>query len=383
MSFLGNRAVTALSVHLACKRLAQSFGDLFGPLFLYSLGIPLPTIFFVWAAQYVLRLLVRPFALQLQVRLGLKKSVILGTIVFAGLWPVLSLVDGLGWPLVLFICYSALADCLYWLPFHAYYAALGDIEHRGKQIGVREGLVSIMSATGPALGGLIVTYFGFSAGFYAASLITLLATGFLFLIPDISPGTPLTFREAWRTVSLRGLCILATDSLGYHTNVFIWSIVVFLMLQSYVTVGWLAGLTVFFTAVSFLVFGHLIDGGHGRRIGVIGCCIIGLAALLRSLFGFSIPTIIAADLVFALSAPFYVSIMNTMAYNSSKRSPNTHWFHFFAEAGWDLGAITALVMLGFATLADVPLRNMMLVSLISVGLMLTIVLNYFKKPAHA
>nr|QQZ50399.1 hypothetical protein JKL49_01540 [Phenylobacterium glaciei] len=72
-----------------------------------------------------------------------------GTLATALQYPILAQVHGLG-PMLLVLCLvSAIGDTLYWTSYHAYFAALGDAEHRGHQIGAREALASVVGIIAP------------------------------------------------------------------------------------------------------------------------------------------------------------------------------------------------------------------------------------------
>jgi hypothetical protein len=48
---------------------------------------------------------------------------------------------------------ASVGETLYWNSYHAYFASLGDAEHRGHQIGAREAIASFAAIVGPLVGG--------------------------------------------------------------------------------------------------------------------------------------------------------------------------------------------------------------------------------------
>mgnify|MGYP000861800593 CR=1 FL=1 len=87
----------------------------------------------------------RPLVLVVARRVGLKAAVIFGTIVSGLQYPLLPHVQGFDLTLALFIFIASVGDTFYWTTYHAYFATVGDAEHRGHQISAREALRSSRS----------------------------------------------------------------------------------------------------------------------------------------------------------------------------------------------------------------------------------------------
>ena len=63
----------------------------------------------------------------------------------------------------------------YWTCYHAFFAALGDVEHRGSQLGARQALSALAGILGPAAGGAMLAAFGAWTAFGAAAIVTIAA----------------------------------------------------------------------------------------------------------------------------------------------------------------------------------------------------------------
>src|SRR5205814_2225416 len=118
-------------------------------------------------------------------RLGLKPMVIIGSIGVALTYPLLARVNGLGPELVVFCVVSAIADILYWPSYNAYFASLGDAEHRGHQISAREALVSIVGIVAPLTGAWALTTVGPGPTFAAVGIIQALSALPLLAAPNV------------------------------------------------------------------------------------------------------------------------------------------------------------------------------------------------------
>src|SRR5207248_2755304 len=120
--------------------------------FLLRAGVSIPVVLLAQAAIVTGRFLLRPAILPLAKRWGLKPMLIAGTLGLAVQYPVLAQVHGVGVELLVLCIVSAVGEVFYWLSYNAYFAALGDPEHRGHQVGAREALVAVVGIIAPLLG---------------------------------------------------------------------------------------------------------------------------------------------------------------------------------------------------------------------------------------
>lgn len=376
MSFLTNRAVNLINIHAALKRLAIEMGEIFGAIYLYDLGVPLHKIFLAWAAIFLIRIFVRPFGLWLIHKRGLRKSVLLGSILFSAYYLILGQVGGLDWWLVTFVVYAAIADTLYWLPYHAYFAALGDAEHRGKQVGVRESLIRIAATLGPLTGGLLINTFGFYAAFLSAAFLCLVAAIPVYLAPEVKIGRKISWRQAWKQRA--GFWLFVGDGWGYNAHIFTWNIILFILLGNVATFGMLLSLAAVFQIIGLLLLGRGVDQGNGKQIYRIGITLSALVVLGRAIFADTVAEVIFFDVLFAIQTCFYCPAFNTALYNSAKKSPNVAWFHFFAESGWDVGAMIALGTASLITYCGSDTRWVLAFSLGGLSIVAAVLEKYYK-----
>jgi hypothetical protein len=72
-------------------------------------------------------------------------------------YPLLAEVHGVEWRLFVLCAISAVGDTVYWTSYHAYFALLGDAEHRGHQLGAREAIAALVGIVGPLAIGWALT----------------------------------------------------------------------------------------------------------------------------------------------------------------------------------------------------------------------------------
>ena len=354
-----NKNINLLNLHTGLQRFSNSIFDVFGAIYLLQLGISFPVVALVWAASFVLRMFLRPLSLLMAQKIGLKRATIFGTIIGAGLFLVLAQVNGLTIWLYIFIVFLALYDITYWLPYHSYYAAVGNYKDRGKHVGVRGAFVTLFRAAAPIVGAVLISKFGFWSLYLVAMISMLVSVIPILFASDYRQDTSMNFKRALRSIDKRGFLIQIGDGIVYNAHGFMWIIVLFFLTKNIISFGWLIGFEVLLTAVLFLVLGDMIDKGKGRKILSIGIILFSLVILGRTFFVYTINAVIISQIAFAVAVVFYRSIFQTSFYNLAKKTKNTLWFNFFGEMGWDIGALIILVLSAVLVSLGLEIRYIM------------------------
>ncbi len=349
MAYLRNRAINLVNLHTGIQAFAQNMGGIFILVFLLRAGVSIPMALSAMALIFAGRFAVRPALLAFGMRVGLKPLVILGNLGIAAQYPILAFVHGLGLPLLAYCAVAAIGDTFYWAPYHAYFASLGDDEHRGHQVSAREALSAIAGIAAPLAGAWLLVTAGPLVAFAGVGIVQVLALLPLFFTPNvpIAREAPDAYRAAFRS-----LAIFVADGWSASMSFFVWQIALFLTLkQSYQAYGGAMALAALVGAGSGMIIGRYIDAGHGRRSLVIAYCAAAAVVVLRAAsLGVPWLALIANALgpvVLCLQSP----VMMTAVYNLAKASPCTLRFHVVAEGGWDVGtALACLVAAGLAAL---------------------------------
>ena len=361
MAYFRNATVNLLNVHYGIHCLALSGGGAFFLVFLLQSGVPAPGVLAALAAILLGRLVIRPSVLVLARRVGLKPLVIAGTIATGLQFPVLAEVHGVGPALFALCALSSVGDTFYWTTYHAYFAALGDAEHRGHQIGAREAIAAVVGIVGPLAAGWALTALGPRAAFGATAVVLMLGALPIMWTPNV--------KVAWTApgalkASVPGALMFAADgwiASGYH---FVWQIALFLALgESFSAYGGAMALSALVGAVSGLFLGRLIDAGHGVRAVTIAFAALALTMMLRAASYGNAPLAVIAQACGALVLCLYTPALGTAVYNQAKRSPCPLRFHIAAEGGWDLGGASAALICAGLLAAGAPLGACILLSL--------------------
>jgi MFS transporter, DHA1 family, inner membrane transport protein len=365
MNFFANRDINRLAVHTALTQVAFGLSTVFLAAFLLRAGLTPSEIFLVFAATLVLRFFIRLALPDLVRRIGFRNTFILGAVLCAGKYPILAAVDGSYVRLAWYILAEAVSGTLYWTCYHAFFAALGDPEARGAQVGARGLLSTIAAIAAPAIGGVLLASIGPWASFGAAALVSGLAILPLLSLhePVVPPAPP---KEAFQAVR-EGVWLFATDGFVTSIAAFTWDIISFVSFsERYDVFGGVLAAASVTGAIGGMAFGRLIDAGHGPRAVWINAAVLTIVLLIKSSCAYSPAAIAGATIVANLFSGFYLPVLMTAIYNDGKAAACTLRFHVMAEAGWDVGGSVGCLIAALAWSVGTPPALILLLALIGV-----------------
>ena len=381
MAFFGNDAVNRVNIHTGVQAVAQAGGGVFFFVFMLQAGLSVPQALLATAAIQAGRFVFRPAILPLAKRWGLRPLLMVGTVAMAIQYQVLPQVHGIGLALVALCVIGALADVLYWPTYHAYFAALGDAEHRGHQVSIRDAMVSVIGIVAPLVGAWALVTLGPGPMFAAVGLVQALSALPLLGAPNVpvraeAPGV-------WRTARLAvALCVLD----GWFDTWFliVWQIALFLSLgQSLSAFGGAMALAALVGAVVGLLLGRHVDAGHGRRavmiVAGVATLVVGLRAASLGAPWLAVIANAMGPIVYSLRGP----VSGTPIYNLGQASACPIRFTIATEAGWDLGCGTACLTGAALYSLGVPLSLNILLALPALGGAAWLLRRYYAKAGLA
>ncbi len=375
MAFFRNRIVNLLNIHYGVFALVMSGGGAFYAVFLLKAGVPVRVVFAALAAINMGRFLLRPAVPALAARFGLKPLLIAGTLVGASQYFFLARVDGVGLWLLILVLISAVGDTLYWTTYHAYFASLGDEEHRGHQVSAREALAQLVGIVGPLATGWALTVYGPKIAFGASSVLMLAAALPFLGTPNVKVArtAPGAFKAAWP-----GVLIFMADGWIVAGFYWAWQITLFITLgQSFTAFGGAMALAALVGAASGMVLGRLIDAGHGTRAVFLSMGIYAGTTAFRLASQGHPALAVAANACGAFVICLYTPTMMTPVYNLAKQAPCALRFHVATEGGWDVGASAACILASSLMFLGAPLSVALWLSFLGIIASTILLLRYY------
>ena len=83
---------------------------------------------------------------------------------------------------------AALGDTFYWSSYHAYFAALGNHQHRGSELGAREAIAAVAGIVSPLMTGIMLVALGPLVAFGSAAVLQVSAALPLLFTPEVAVG---------------------------------------------------------------------------------------------------------------------------------------------------------------------------------------------------
>ncbi|HUB16548.1 MAG TPA: MFS transporter [Acetobacteraceae bacterium] len=382
MAFFRNGAVNLLNLHYGIHAVAFSGADAFVLVYLLKAGVPVAGVLLSLALILLGRFLIRPIAIVAGIRSGLRALVVAGTLLNASVYPLVAAVRGVGVNLAAVIVVAAIGSTLYWTSYHAYFARLGDNDHRGQQIGVREAIAALVGIASPLATGWMLVAFGPRVAFGANALVCAAAALPLLWAPDVTVRrhAPGVIRAA-----LPAMLIFAGDGWLAVGNVFLWQIALFISVkQGFLAYGGAIALAALVGAAGGMTLGRHIDAGHGRRAVWYVLSVMALMVALRAAACGNVTLAVLANALGSLGYCLYIPTMMTPIYTMAKRSACVLRFHVATEGGWDLGGAIGLLIAALATASGVPLPVVILLALPGVAALGVMLRRYYVRvPAIA
>ncbi len=330
-----NRPFNLIYVHAALQAIAMHAGEAFVFVYLLKAGISAPVVLVCIGAMFGSRLLFRKLVLPLVKRVGLRSALVIGIVIEASTYIILSQVSEVGPALYAYLTLWAFSSSLYWTTYHAYVALLGDNASRGSQVSLMTFISIAMGIIAPLAMGLLLVWFSPLIAFGTVAIVMASAAIPILLAPalDISPDAIVPQQTARHAVIL-----MFSDGIRSGSFHFTWLIALFITLGSnFVAFGGAIAFAGMVGAIAALFLGRSIDLGNGMSAAQIGFVALIIAVFAKSL-GYQAPwSAIAASAVAAVATPLYETVFTARMYTLARQSPCPLRYHIIAEGGWDLG----------------------------------------------
>jgi DHA1 family inner membrane transport protein len=375
MAFFGNDAVNRVNLHYAIQSLAQGAGGTLVFAFLLHAGVSIPMTFVWFAGMLAGRFVLRPLILPIGKRWGLKPLVIAGVLLNAVQFPTYAAVHGLGWPLLLNGALGAVASTLYWPSYHAYFASVGDAQHRGHQVGIREAVATVVGIVAPLIGAWLILTAGPVWMFGAVAAVEALSALPLLAAPNVMP--PSEAPGAWRAAR-EGVALFLLDGWQGVCINYVWQVALFVSLGS--SLGAFGGAVAFAALVGAILtalFGRHIDRGGGRRTAMLACVVaVALALTQAAAFG-HLWLAVAANALGAIATALIIPAISTPLYNLAQASPCSFRYNIATEGAWDIGVGAGVLTAAAISALGGSLSLMMLTALPAISGVFWILWRYY------
>lgn len=370
------RYLGAFYSHSLVRLFATSLFQIFSGIYIYQtllgLGVDFQKSIATVALIFALSFLIQSFAvapsLWLIDKKGLKFAVFLGSIFqilmflflsFARFDPIFFLMSA--------IC-DGLQLALYWTAFHIYFAQLTDDGNQGKEMSLNASLAAIAAIGGPAFGGLIITYFGFSVVFIVITILMVLAALPLKHLPKQNDKVDIDIIQTLKAISpkheIRSMLSFTGIGVSQITTSIFWPIFVLPIMMGITGIGFMGSIIGLFGSISALTVGFLVDRFGARKI-------LNFVSPIDSIFGLLRMFVTSATQVFGISAvasaltESQFLTVDSLAYSRGRHS-NLVAIIIQREVGLAVGRFLFLLLLGVLFWFGLPLAMVFVITALTV-----------------
>ena len=254
-------------------RFANCLLNIFIPIYLITIGFDLwSALLFLVVANLVTFSLSVPSAF-ISSKVGLKHTILYRAPILIAFTYLLSSLPSLHLStagVVLAGMILGIAQALYWIPFNSEFVKNSDKIHEGEEVGILLALPMLAATIAPAVGGLVLNFFGFTVLFTVFAVIVMASVVPLFATRDYNRLFQIRRKEfVWRLNHTFHVGFMI-DGIIYIAEFYLWPLYIFLTLNDPVTVGVSVSLTIVGLAVFNLLTGKFADMANKERMMKVG-----------------------------------------------------------------------------------------------------------------
>lgn len=225
---------------------------------------------------------------------------------------------------------SGLESAFYWTPLNILTVRNTKPETMGSAISKFIIFPKIISFLGPIISGYIVTYYGFSPLFILSIVLFIISTLFILPLKSEKINFDFSFEKIKKVYKQNKVFIVPEiiDNLAEDAMV-LWTIFIFLILESFIDVGFIASIVAITSILLTYLIGYLTDKWNKHKLIKIGALLLIFSWVLNASIGLFMPISIflyIGTILITLSLKTFTIPYGTLVYNSARKDD----VHFLA-----------------------------------------------------
>jgi len=284
LQYFLKRESTQFFVSVAIRYLALGMVGIYEPIFIYlyfNRSLPLTLLF--WAGVYGLFGLLVVLGGKTMARIGLKHAMLISHFFFFGYYLSLFFVYQIPYLILTAALFRAVGMILFWPAFHTDFVRFSEKDHRAAQVGKLSGISFTANIISPAIGGLILTNFGYLVLFIVV-LITLLTSAFpLFLSKERHEIYTDSYKKAWQRIKENKTISIGLASLGIEgANIMLlWPLFMFIVGINFERMGIITTFGLGVAALFAIYMGKLSQKKDKARLLNVGSFLLSLVWIIK------------------------------------------------------------------------------------------------------
>lgn len=316
------REVKELFWSTAILDFATSAVGIFEPIYLYTLGFSVSQIILFFIAVYAFYFFLAPLGGKIARTRGYEHSILFSTPFLMLYYLSLFAIPYHPFFIASAVIALALQKMLYWPGYHADFARFGKDGARGKEISNLVVLDSFVAILGPAFGGVVIATVGFGFLFVIVSFLILASNIPLLITPEKFEPVPFFYKDAMKRLIKPENRRKLLAYMGYgeeHLAGYLWPIFIFLVLKSYISIGFLISASILLATILTLYIGKVTDEESRREVLKIGVIFTFFTWLMRVLVVSNIG-VFMADSLYRISRRVLGVPLVAITYEEAKKT---------------------------------------------------------------
>ena len=283
LSTLLQKELNALYLTTALRAFAISIIGIFVPIYMLTLEYTLTQVIFLYIYIHFTEIVFAIPAAKIAGRCGFKHLMFFSIPLLIIFYMLLYTIDVFNWPLWFVGITLGISNIMFWLGYHIDFSKNSHYETRGKEIGWERILATSARVTGPFIGGILITFFGFHVVFIIVCIILLTCKIPLFFTEDFKPRADFSYKQVFKNRSLGDF--LAFTARGFETGISIlaWPVFIFFtILGSFTTLGFVSSLAIFSSLLITFIISRLSDINRNLvlRSGIVFNSVVWIGRML-------------------------------------------------------------------------------------------------------
>ncbi len=263
------------------------------------------------------------------IRVGHDWSMAVGTIVYGLMLVSLSYLEQYPWLILLSAFLAGIQLAFYWPSYNTLTARFSSKKNMAKSLGGLVFLQNFASMATPALGGLIIIFFGYNSLFLSGVfllMVSLIGIFKLVLSEEKDEVNINEYLEWMREKSFAKLAVSQSGKYFYDMSIVLWPLYVYLLLGEVEKVGYVYSFSIFLALTVSLLTGFVIDKKRKtKKPFYFSGGFLSTLSLLRVLV-FNVWGVVMIDSLTRVVGDFHWLFNNSIIFNRSKGSQDFSFF---------------------------------------------------------
>lgn len=339
VGYFKSRELDELYLSIYLRTFAESFVALFIPIYLLELGYSLQIVLFYFLLCFVLVVITMPLGMFLNRSLGVKKTMVLGTVGLICLYYTLHLVS-VGFPYYIVALIHGCSLGVYFSAFNIELTKASIKRAEGRELSFLKVIVLVSASIGPVVGAIIASQTSFHVVFLVVSLFLIISVIPLFLSKDFFVHYHWSLRDMFRADSKRKAVMYQAHGFLTVASEILWPIFIYFTIKNIVSLGIMVTVSSFLIILFIMYVGKIADTNDKKllSVGIFSYAPFWIIRLfLLSPIGLFISQFIGSF----LNAMIDIAI-SKMVYQKAEHDPDIGNYFLFRELHLGIGRIILL-----------------------------------------